>query len=48
MSLYNGYSLREISEQLGISYDNIRQRKRRAIKNCQQIGRIFLRRISYE
>jgi RNA polymerase sigma factor (sigma-70 family) len=32
MSLYNGYSLREISEQLGISYDNIRQRKRRAIK----------------
>lgn len=30
--LSNGYSQREISEQLGMSYDNVRQRKRRAIK----------------
>lgn len=32
MLLYNGYSQREISEQLGMVYDNVRQRKRRVIK----------------
>ena len=30
--LYSGYLQREISERLGISYDNIRQRKSRAVK----------------
>lgn len=30
--LYSGYSQKEISERLGMAYDNVRQRKRRAMK----------------
>lgn len=42
MLLYNGYSQREISEQLGMAYDNVRQRKRRAIKKISsKIGWIL-------